>query len=493
MKAARKIADNKKLEGKMSGNVENFVELLGEKLQGKDKEVSTRDALSGKGAVMLYFSAHWCPPCRGFTPKFAEWYIMDLNVKGSEVIFVSSDRDEDSFKDYFKEMPWLALTYSERDLKEKLSKKYKVRGIPTVVILDDSANVITKDGMAAISADPTGEDFPWKPKTLPEIMAGLKFVGKDGSVCGPEAVKDKVFAIYFSVHWCPPCRGFTPKLAEWYTKDLKAKGLEVIFASSDRDEAGFADYYKDKPWLALDYSQRKEKELLSEFFGVEGIPSLVTIDKDGSIINKEGRDAITSDPTGADFPWHPKPVSTVTKGVSVVNETPTVIAFCEGDAEACKAAEVAMMPLGIRFREAAKAAEEDPEFAFLVATESGGVATRIRAMMGLPLPPLAKHEHPVEKVPNANGWGCDGCSQGKGSEDERFRCAAGCDFDFCAECHAKAGAVVAEAKPPKLMLLDIPDEGGFYEGPEGPVTTEAVEKLLADYKAKAISRKQLEQ
>ena len=97
----------------------------------------------------------------------------------------------------------------------------------------------------------------------------------------------KVFAIYFSAHWCPPCRGFTPKLAEWYTKDqhyprdpdpeigknywgqynyvndflremasgsgslswrpkdLKAKGLEVIFASSDRDEAGFADYYKE--------------------------------------------------------------------------------------------------------------------------------------------------------------------------------------------------------------------------------------------------------
>jgi thiol-disulfide isomerase/thioredoxin len=322
-------------------------------------------------------------------------------------------------------------------------------------------------------------------------MSGLKLLGKHGA-CGPEAVKDKVFALYFSAHWCPPCRGFTPKLAEWYSKDLKAKGLEVIFVSSDRDEDSFKGYYKEMPWLALDYSQRKEKELLSNHFGVEGIPSLVILDKDGSVINKEGRNAISGDPTGADFPWHPKPVGTVENDVSVVNEVPTVIAFCEGDAGARQAAEAAMTPLALRFKEAARAADEDPEFAFLVATESGGLASRIRSMMALPLPPPAKHEHPVEKAPNADGWGCDGCSQGKTSADERFRCAEGCDFDFCAECHARVGGV-AEAAPPKLMLLDIPDDGGFYEGPEGPVTAEAVEKLLADYKAKAIARKQLEQ
>ena len=31
-------------------------------------------------------------------------------------------------KDYFKDMPWLALPYGERELKNKLSKKFKVQG-----------------------------------------------------------------------------------------------------------------------------------------------------------------------------------------------------------------------------------------------------------------------------------------------------------------------------------------------------------------------------
>merc|ERR1712039_345135 len=127
-------------------------------------------------------------------------------------------------------------------------------------------------------------------KSLHEILSGSKLIGKDGPVAS-SALEGKVLGLYFSAHWCPPCRGFTPKLAEWYSKSLKKAGLEIVFVSSDRSEADFESYYKDQPWLALDYSCSKEKDQLSKLFGVQGIPSFVIIDKDGSVITKDGRSA----------------------------------------------------------------------------------------------------------------------------------------------------------------------------------------------------------
>ena len=41
----------------------------------------------------LYFSMHDCPPCREFTPIFAELYNeVNENVKVMEVIFFSGDK-----------------------------------------------------------------------------------------------------------------------------------------------------------------------------------------------------------------------------------------------------------------------------------------------------------------------------------------------------------------------------------------------------------------
>jgi len=36
--------------------------------------VKPADALAGKEVIMLYFSAHWCPPCKIFTPVAATKY-----------------------------------------------------------------------------------------------------------------------------------------------------------------------------------------------------------------------------------------------------------------------------------------------------------------------------------------------------------------------------------------------------------------------------------
>ncbi|CAE8631215.1 unnamed protein product [Polarella glacialis] len=470
-----------------------FLELLGEKLvhSGPGGEVATSEALAGKPAVALYFSAHWCPPCRGFTPNLAEWYRESLKDKGLEVVFISSDKDEDAFNQYVGEMPWLALPFSDRERKETLSKKYKVQGIPTVVILDGTGQVITKDGRTAISGDPKGNNFPWKPKSLKDILAGAKIIGKDGPV-DASTLHGKAFGLYFSAHWCGPCRGFTPKLAEWYEKDLKSKGLEIVFVSSDRDQEAFDGYYGEQPWLALDFSNRAEKEQLSTLLGVQGIPNLVIVDKDGSIITKEGRGAVSNDPEGAEFPWYPKPVLDLAAGPGPLNEATCCIAFCEAaDATAQIAAEEAMASLAKKYVEEAKAAgEEDPKVVFMIAKAGGGICGQLRALMSLPKLPPAAHEHPLEEADGNNGqWGCDGCNRGGSAEVKRFRCPQGCDFDFCEDCHRDAGSKATTAAP-KLMIINIPDDGAFYEGPD-LVTTDSVEKFVSGFLGGTLSRQTL--
>jgi nucleoredoxin len=93
-------------------------QLLGDSFTNKNDESIALTSIQGPGKVIaVYFSAHWCPPCRNFTPKLAKFY---NNVKQSqnggkfEMIFLSSDKTEAEFKDYLGEMPWYALPYDKR-------------------------------------------------------------------------------------------------------------------------------------------------------------------------------------------------------------------------------------------------------------------------------------------------------------------------------------------------------------------------------------------
>jgi len=326
--------------------------LLGSTLTSKAGEVPTASLVAEGKIVALYFSAHWCPPCRGFTPKLVEFYNKvkkTANGANFEIVFVSSDRDEKSFNDYYGEMPWTALPFADREKKQEVSSKFKVQGIPTLIFLDASTgDVKNKNGREIVSNDPEGNNFPWTPKSFQEIMGanGGKLVDKSGAEFDYSATTaGKVKGLYFSAHWCPPCRSFTPTFAKAYEAITGAgKDFEVIFCSGDRDQEAFKEYLNDMPWKALPFKDSREKEL-SALFEVSGIPHLVILDENDKVITDNGRSAVGADPQGENFPWHPQPLEELSESTAqVVNEYPCLIAFTDGSQEKIEHAKKIMKP-----------------------------------------------------------------------------------------------------------------------------------------------------
>jgi nucleoredoxin len=117
----------------------NLVRLQnGNLVSGYDEE------LGPKQIYGLYFSAHWCAPCRKFTPQLVAYYNQIAHDHPEfEIIFVSADKSAEDMATYMREsgMPWPAIEYGKLANVPAL-QKYAGRGIPDLVIVDASGKVL---------------------------------------------------------------------------------------------------------------------------------------------------------------------------------------------------------------------------------------------------------------------------------------------------------------------------------------------------------------
>ena len=128
-------------------------------IDNKGKSVSSK-ILENK-IVGIYFSAQWCPPCRGFTPSLVDF--RNKNSEDFEVVFVSSDRSSEDQLKYMEKynMNFYAVPHGS-DAANNLKKKFEVRGIPSLVIVDAKGNTITKNGRGDVSGNPEGALASWQ-------------------------------------------------------------------------------------------------------------------------------------------------------------------------------------------------------------------------------------------------------------------------------------------------------------------------------------------
>ncbi|MDR1881972.1 MAG: AhpC/TSA family protein [Prevotella sp.] len=107
--------------------------------------------------------------------------------------------------------------------------------------------------------------------------------GKDAALAD-YAGKGKYVLVDFWASWCPPCRAEMPKLVEAY-KQYKDKGLEIAGVSLDKTNE---DWVKGIGDLGITWPQISDLKYwdseLAAAYGVNSIPHLVLLDKDGKII-----------------------------------------------------------------------------------------------------------------------------------------------------------------------------------------------------------------
>ncbi|KAL5145030.1 putative nucleoredoxin 3 [Glycine soja] len=258
-------------------------------------------------------SAAAARPCRAFIPRLVELY-ETLRKRGInlEIIFISFDRDEDGFKEHFKNMPWLAVPF-DVSLHRRLIDRYRIDRIPSFVPLCSDGITIEEDLIGCIE-DYGADAFPFTRKRHEELKAidirkreeanleellghkGCHFLisGDDRKVPISE-LAGKTIGLYFGAYWSPPCCAFTVQLTDAYNNLKVEKGdcFEIVLISTDRDLEEFNVNKSSMPWLAVPYEDRTRHDL-RRIFDVKGIPALVLIGPDGKVISVNGKLMVSS-------------------------------------------------------------------------------------------------------------------------------------------------------------------------------------------------------
>ncbi|VVA94062.1 unnamed protein product [Arabis nemorensis] len=267
------------------------------------------DSLKGK-KIGLYFSAAWCGPCQRFTPQLVEVYNELVAKVGFEVVFVSGDEDEESFRDYFSKMPWLAVPFTDSATRDHLDEVFKVRGIPNLVVIDDQGKLENENGVGVIrsyGADAypftqermkeikDEEDRARREQTLASVLVTPSrdfVIARDGNKVPVSELEGKTIGLLFSAGSYRRCTEFSPKLVEVYNK-LKEKGedFEIVLISLEDDEEAFKQDFETKPWLALPFNDKSSSKLARHFM-LSTLPTLVILGPDGKTRHSNVAEAI---------------------------------------------------------------------------------------------------------------------------------------------------------------------------------------------------------
>ncbi|KAH7511069.1 hypothetical protein FEM48_ZijujUnG0052200 [Ziziphus jujuba var. spinosa] len=215
----------------------------------------------------------------------------------------------ESFEQDFKNMPWFSFPFEDNSW-GNVFRYSESSVLPTLVVIGPDgkilhanvANAIEEHGVLAYPFTPEKfkelleiEKAKEEAQTLESllVLGDLNFViGKDGAKVPVSELVGKNIILHHSTHGCRSCRGFLPKLIKTY-HDIKAKdhSFEVIFISSDRNQASFDEFFSSVPWLALPFRDERKKNLVKKFKN-QGTHPAIAIGLSGRTVSKKLRQFI---------------------------------------------------------------------------------------------------------------------------------------------------------------------------------------------------------
>ena len=117
----------------------------------------------------------------------------------------------------------------------------------------------------------------------------IKFKAVDGNEVDISKMQGKVVLIDFWATWCGPCMGELPNVLDVYKK-YHDKGFEIVGISFDRDIESLQKVTKERGMTWPQYFDGKMWDNdFSAYYGIQGIPTVWLVDKEGKVVDTEAR------------------------------------------------------------------------------------------------------------------------------------------------------------------------------------------------------------
>lgn len=120
----------------------------------------------------------------------------------------------------------------------------------------------------------------------------LEATAMNGEKVNIEQLAGKFVVVDFFATWCEPCLSEIPRLKKHYEK-YQNKGLEVIGISLDGDEEALGEFLKraELPWPVIHDNAEKLQDRIQMKFGVSSLPTVLLLNKEGTVVSLEARGA----------------------------------------------------------------------------------------------------------------------------------------------------------------------------------------------------------